>query len=290
MIESLQRTHRFFRNHALGGRDSTACWVRWLRWQLGSRLLPYPVEVPWLGDSRLVMERGMTGATGNYYCGLHEFADMALLLHYFSQGTGRFLDVGANIGSYTILASAVCNVPSISLEPVPSTFAKLQRNLRANGLSGRVDARCMAAGGGEATIRFTSDQDTTNRAVADGHTGPTIQVPVSSLDAILEASGTVPDFWKVDVEGYEAQVLAGAARTLSDPAVSVVLLEADDDGIAQTMKAAGFQRIVYDPFERTMSDASAIGTHHNHVWVRNPGETQSRCRAARSFQAYGISF
>ncbi len=82
MITSLGRTHRFFRGRAIGGRQPAACCGRWLRWQIGSPLLPYPVEVAWVEKSRLVMERGMTGATGNFYCGLHEFPDMALLLHY----------------------------------------------------------------------------------------------------------------------------------------------------------------------------------------------------------------
>lgn len=45
----------------------------------------------------------MTGATGNIYVGLHEFEDMAFLLHVLRR-TDLFVDVGANIGSYTILA------------------------------------------------------------------------------------------------------------------------------------------------------------------------------------------
>ena len=290
MIESLQRTHRFFSKHAIGSRDSTSCWLRWVRWQVGSRLLPYPIEVPWIAESRLVMERGMTGATGNYYCGLHEFSDMAFLLHYFAGGSGRFLDVGANIGSYTVLASAVCKVPSISLEPVPSTFAKLERNIRANGLTGLVDARCMAAGAGHGTIRFTSDHDTMNHAVSEDYQGPTLRVPVVPLDQLLAPDEPTPDFWKVDVEGYEAEVLAGASRALSDPAVSVVLLEADGEEITATMKAAGFQCVAYDAFSRTLTDPSAASTHGNHVWVKNPAETESRCRAARGFEVHGTRF
>jgi hypothetical protein len=47
---------------------------------------------------------GMTGATGNLYVGLHEFEEMAFLLHFLRPGD-LFADVGANVGSYTILAA-----------------------------------------------------------------------------------------------------------------------------------------------------------------------------------------
>ena len=146
MISELHRIHRFIRTHPLGARNKGKTWIRCLRWQLGSRLLNAPVVMPWLDKSCLVVERGMTGATGNLYCGLHEFADMALVLHYFSNASGSFVDVGANIGSYTILASKVCGASTIAIEPLPSTFERLKRNLAANGIGGSVEAHCSAAG------------------------------------------------------------------------------------------------------------------------------------------------
>jgi hypothetical protein len=49
---------------------------------------------------------GMTGATQNIYVGLQEFVDIMLTLHFLRKGD-LFLDMGANVGSYTILASGV---------------------------------------------------------------------------------------------------------------------------------------------------------------------------------------
>jgi thymidylate synthase len=63
----------------------------------------------------------MTGATGNIYAGLHEFEDMAFLLHLL-RSEDMFADVGSNIGSYTILASGVVGAKSVAFEPVPSTY------------------------------------------------------------------------------------------------------------------------------------------------------------------------
>ena len=46
----------------------------------------------------------------------------------------------ANIGSYTVLASAVRHARAICFEPVPATFARLEQNLRLNQLDDRVTA------------------------------------------------------------------------------------------------------------------------------------------------------
>jgi hypothetical protein len=69
--------------------------ARFLPWKLGSRMLCMPVIVPWVGSTSLVIETGMTGATMNFYCGLHGAADMAFVLHVLRPGD-VFLDVGAN--------------------------------------------------------------------------------------------------------------------------------------------------------------------------------------------------
>lgn len=78
--------------------------MRILRWQLGSRLLGSRVVVPFVDGSWLLVGTGMHGATGNVYVGLMEFEDMAFVLHLVCEGD-EFLDVGANMGVYSILAA-----------------------------------------------------------------------------------------------------------------------------------------------------------------------------------------
>ncbi len=197
MISDLKRIAGFINSHPIGVRTRGLCWRRVVSWQIGSRLLPFPVELPWIAGSCLVTERGMTGATGNWYCGLHEFSDMGLLLHYFgneAEPVDGFLDVGANVGSYTVLASAVCGRRSIAFEPLPSTFARLERNVRANGIEDLVDARCSAAGAASGTIRFTADLDTMNQVAEEGYRGSTKEVPVVPLDEVFPVGTDLPSF------------------------------------------------------------------------------------------------
>ena len=67
-------------------------------------MLNRKIIVPWVGDSRFITGSGETGLTGNIYVGFHEYEEMLFLLHAL-QPTDTFVDVGANVGEYTILAS-----------------------------------------------------------------------------------------------------------------------------------------------------------------------------------------
>ena len=291
-VNELVSLFRYWQCHPLASRDLHGTIIRFLRWQLGSRLLRMPVLLPWVGNTALVIETGMTGATMNLYCGLHEAADMAFVLHVLRPGD-VFLDVGANVGTYTILASGVAQVRTLALEPIPATFERLLRNLRVNDLLSRVDARCLAVGATEGSVRFTAGRDTTNRAVSllpSPSQELTVEVRVTSLDLLLQETGTPPLVWKVDVEGYEPEVLRGAAAALQQPHLRAVLLEADTPALQSTMEQAGFARFRYNLFSRTLSPAS--GPHssggHNQLWIRDLPFVQERCRTAPPVRVSGI--
>lgn len=99
------RSLRFVWRHPLNAKARLAAVSRVARWQIASRLMAGPIAFPFVNESKLFAVRGMTGATGNYYCGLHELNDMAFVLHLLREDD-HFLDVGANIGSYSVLAAA----------------------------------------------------------------------------------------------------------------------------------------------------------------------------------------
>jgi len=97
---------------------------RVIRWQLASRLMPGPITLPYVNGTYLFATRGMTGATGNWYCGLHEYEDMSFVLHTLKPGD-LFVDVGANIGSYSILAAGGGHrCLRLSLFPQPSKHCR----------------------------------------------------------------------------------------------------------------------------------------------------------------------
>jgi hypothetical protein len=111
----------------------------------------HPVIVPWVGGTSLVIETGMTGATMNFYCGLHEAADMAFVLHSLRPGDSQWRCPGPH----------AC----------PRTHPRL------------------AVGATEESVRFTAGRDTTNRAVSllpSPSQELIVEVPLTSLDQLLQ--------------------------------------------------------------------------------------------------------
>lgn len=164
---------KFVWNHPLNRSSKCVALLRVLRWQIASRLIPGPIALPFVEDAFLFARRGMTGATGNWYCGLHEVQEMAILLHLLLP-EDHFLDIGANIGSYTVLAGVVGNAQVTPIEPIPSTFRHLAANVALNGLSGRVMCHNLGLSSANGALRFTAHLDTVNHVLADGEEGPAI--------------------------------------------------------------------------------------------------------------------
>ena len=156
MLRSLIIKFKFFLfvlSQPLNRAHKLAALVRYFRWQFGSRLVPGDVLVPFVDKTYLRVCPGMTGATLNIYAGLHEFEDMAFLLHLLRKND-LFVDVGANIGSYTILAGGAVGARCISVEPVKSTFEKLEDNINLNRLSVNAQALNIGIDNKKSVLKF----------------------------------------------------------------------------------------------------------------------------------------
>lgn len=262
-MASILPTLKFIAGHPLSSKRPLSAYWRYARWQVESRLRD-EVIFHWIDGSKLAARNGMTGATGNIYCGLHEFVDMAFLLHLLRPGD-LFVDVGANVGSYTVLASAVCGARVIAIEPDPRTVQSLKRNIEINGLSDRVTVVEAAVGALSGTARLTVGQDTTNR-VTSAPDVESREVQMRTLDQIV--CGENPVLIKMDVEGYEAQVVAGACETLANPSLAAVISETADPQINTVMINQGFTRATYGPFERSISAEGSSAPSQNTLFVR----------------------
>ncbi|MEQ1543002.1 MAG: FkbM family methyltransferase, partial [Novosphingobium sp.] len=147
----------------------------------------------------------------------------AALLRQHLDPQRDFVDVGANIGFYTVLAAQLLPCRRVlAIEPTAGAFTRLKANLTLNGVEGRVIAFKGAASdrAGALTIHaiegmeeFSSLGPIIHGAVA-GQAVTTEQVPAETVDALVARHGLDPGMIKIDVEGAEGQVLAGARATL----------------------------------------------------------------------------
>ena len=260
------------------------------RWQISQRLYPRRALVPWVRGTRLIVGASETGLTGNLYCGLHEFADMAFALHYL-RATDLFVDVGANAGSYTVLAAGAAGAEVIAIEPVPHTFDRLLDNIHVNRLGLRVRTLNCAVGAATGMTRFATDADTLNRVLLPGESrAAEIAVPVQKLDDIIGTERGC--FIKLDVEGFEAPVLEGARALLRAGRVRALLVELngsgtlygrDDATLDAELRGFGLQSFVYEPFERLLVPA-ARGCAGNTLYLLDPADAAARVLSAARFK------
>jgi FkbM family methyltransferase len=250
--------------------------------------MPTVTAFPFVDATRLFAKRGMTGATGNWYCGLHEVNDMAFALHLL-RPDDHFVDVGANVGSYTILAAGAVGARVTAIEPIASTFALLEQNILLNKLSDRVRAVQCGASNAEASLRFSIDLDCMNHVVAMGENLSHVEVPVTTLDKLL--SNDAPTLLKIDVEGYESAVLGGATKVLSCETLLAVIIETngsgsrygvDDSTLISMLATYGFAPFSYDPFARQLNDS--VDRSGNTIFIKQRITAQQRLREAKRYQ------
>ncbi|EWS66207.1 methyltransferase, FkbM family [Hydrogenophaga sp. T4] len=281
---------RWIWTHPLNDANKVGGIKRFLQWQFSQAILQKDTALPFVGDSFLFTSKGMTGATGNWYCGLHEPSDMGFVLHSLRPGD-LFADIGANIGSYTILASQT-GANTISFEPIPSTYNRLRQNIALNGVGDFTEARCEGISSEAGTLTFTSNFDTTNHVFRGKEAGstPKCEVSVTTLDTACK--DRTPKVIKIDVEGYESEVLKGAKKTLQSPDLLAVIIEINgngaaygvkDEDLALQLQAYGFISVKYDPIHRRLAKASPSSTG-NTIFVRNIDQMQTLVEGSRKFK------
>jgi FkbM family methyltransferase len=271
--------------HPLNSEHKFKSLIKFIKWQLGIRLLNRKVVTPWVDDSSFICGLGETGMTGNFYTGLIEYEDMAFLLHAL-QPEEIFVDIGANVGAYTILASKVIGSQSIAFEPLPETIDRLKDQIQINRINSRVDIRNKGVGDKKCQLFFTNNNDTTNKVSLTGNLSNSSIVELTTLDIELDNSSTY--FLKIDVEGYEFNVIEGASNLLLSDAISAVIIELNGNGlefgfsneiIHQKIIDFGFKPIRYNPKLRTVTESNSFNKNlGNTIYVKDIERISNLCK------------
>jgi FkbM family methyltransferase len=142
---------------------------------------------------------------------------------------GTVYDVGANIGYFTLLAARFAGEGGhvIAFEPVPAIAELVREAAQRSSLADRVSVRteAVARTPGTEALYVVADGSWSHLASRGNPGGAvqTIDVPVTTLDAVLAGGAPPPDVIKLDVEGSEGDVLLGAQRLLRTHRPVVVL-------------------------------------------------------------------
>lgn len=218
-----------------------------------------------------------------YFSGLPDPSEMIFMSRYLRPGD-RFIDAGANVGIYTLLAAKIVG-PSghvIAFEPDPGVAERLMENVLRNDLAW-VTIKSCAVADTAGTFAFTVGADTANTLCGLATSSPaTRTVQTVTLDAEIKGEGYT--MCKMDIEGAEFRALKGASTLLENATPPVWQLELTNRTLArfgssvaevqEWLRARGFDLWSYDH-----------ETNELHVWTmkpRSPGRVGDALAIARS--------
>jgi FkbM family methyltransferase len=236
------------------------------------------------GGAEIILGRKENYGSAVYTHFLADYREMLFLAHALRR-EDLFLDVGANVGMYTVWVGTVTGAAVEAFEPVPDTYVNLCKNVRLNDLRA-VETHRMAVGEAAGEVQMTANQGGLDHIVEGGGSGG-VTVPVGRLDQVPLSA--VPYAMKIDVEGFELKALKGAAGLLEKPGLKAILIELQDwtlnrfgtseAEVRSLLTSFGFAAHSYNPFTRTLAPAGDE-KGLNEIFVRPDDELRSRLAAA----------
>ena len=254
-----------------------------------------PKIYQFVGDIKYFASIGEAGILGNIYTGLDDFEEMSFLLH-FLRSDDVFLDVGANVGAYSLLASGICQSKTIAIEPIPATFQRLKANVKLNILDHFIECVNIGLGSQAGRLDFIdSPHSEMNRVAIVNESSAYHQVTINvrPVDHIVSEKA-FPALIKIDVEGFEIEVLKGAFQCLKDMRLKALIIELNgsgekygytDEQVMSALIAERFAPYRYEPFSRELVPLDGKDkAKFNTIFVRDHDDVLAKLKTAPEFK------
>jgi len=173
------------------------------------------------------------------------------------------IDVGANMGFYTILlAKNVNNKKVLAVEPAKKAFERLEKNLKLNQVEHKVILFEGAVSNNSGVLNLKTVNGREEYSTLGKLNHPAVrdekyqiqEVNVTTIDSLVKKYSLDPGFMKIDVEGMEHFVLDGSRVTL-ETAKPIILMELSDPLLKQNGSSAGELIDFIKPFKYKILDA-----------------------------------
>ena len=160
--------------------------------------------------------------------GWYELRTTELFLQLLEKGA-TVIDVGANVGFFTLLAAKLVGKEGIvlSFEPEFTSFSLLSGSVQRNNFSNiKLSQKCVSDIDGKKTLYLSSTRHRGMHSIVRDSGGTKVTVPSTRLDTEVARLGIERvDLLKIDVEGAEPEVLNGASKLLSEGRIRNMIIE-----------------------------------------------------------------
>lgn len=229
MIMIIEYFNSFFRilNHPLNKDEKLKAAFRILWWKFNQLFLHTPCVITLSGSNiKCICYTESSYGGMVVYNNLPEYPEM-LFLGKVLKANSVFLDIGANIGVFTLIAASKIKSGKIySFEPVASVLSILYNNVRLNSLEDRVTIVEKVASDQIGFERFVSHEISEYSHISVDKTSKTVRIPSIRLDTFCKENNiNFIDVVKIDVEGAELKVLKGLEDYLKFGKVGFLIVE-----------------------------------------------------------------
>jgi FkbM family methyltransferase len=284
IFRQFSQFHHIASRHPIAGKRLLYTYGQFVRWQIASRLMPQTaIAMDWYGGIRLWLKRGLSAATAQWYFRLSDYEEMKFILDFLRKDD-LFVDVGANIGTFTLLASGITKAQTIAIEPNLEAHDWLKKNIALNELETFVETHRLAVGAKTGFTMLTNKAGQQNHIIEPNQANQVAHetIMIETLDNLLK--GRTPQLMKIDVEGYEQAVLEGATKTLQNVALQAIIIETiglakrfgyTESGVDKILRGYGFKPFEYIPQKNKLKSIDTYADR-NTIYIRENSFDKTR--------------
>ena len=275
----LKVLQQIFQHPANQGKQVQAL-LRALNWQLTAKSQEV-TEIDFYGYSLLVHNKEVARRL-TYFHPYYDFNSMKFIENYLKPGD-YFIDIGANIGIYTLLAASIIGSEGYvdAFEALPTTFERLKENVERNNIK-NITLHPVATGEQSKTIQFTKNFDTRNHIINKddmiSNQTDSVNIPCEPIDNCLNNENHYA-MAKIDVEGYELPTVKGAENLLKNSNPPVLLLEINEafrrynfseSDIINYLNQKGYEMAIYNAKNNSIEFTKYRKNHPNVLFIARP--------------------
>jgi FkbM family methyltransferase len=240
--------------------------ARYVNWQIHKRCFRRNLPFKYHGFMLPGFRDSHSMSAAYYFSGYPDWWEMRFMQDYLRPGD-RFLDVGANVGLYSIFAAALVGVDGQvdAFEPASIPANRLQQAIELNQLDGRINVHRLAVSDKSGSVEFGFAADDCQSHVRRNgeEAGDSISVPAVRLDEYC--AGRTYAMAKFDIEGHEPLALSGASGMLANGNPRVMQIEmagysklfgVPTSEFVQRLADVGYDCFCYDPTSKRLLVAS----------------------------------
>jgi FkbM family methyltransferase len=219
------KTIKYIWSHPNCQKNRVSSVLKFIAWQLYKRLTKKFIDIELVDKVRIRCYPDSRSGSSVLYCGLYDYHDMNFVLRYL-RPDDSFLDIGANIGVYTLLAASIIESGVIyAFEALPKNYARLEENLYINKFQ-QVKAYSLAISDYTGVTSLSLSEGDSMPFITKVSTNKTLQVNTDTLENLLvNTSKSTLTLAKIDIEGAELLALRGATSLLKEKCPKVWIME-----------------------------------------------------------------